>query len=298
MENRGEATPGEPESATTYRSSSATAVAGSPDGRSRLYPSRSTLIGTTSVCLFALVWQGLASSGVIPAVVLPGPLDLVARAIYVAGPSSNPPFQLEGDILLTLSRLLGGFAVAALFAVPVGIVSAVSRPIALLLMPFVGVFMAIPALAIVPILMLLTGIGNATDFTVVVVTAFIPIVVYVYDGVRMIDRKYLWTSRSFGARSGDVFWHVIVPAAIVPLLAGFRMGMGYAWRSLIATESLTALTGGLGYTIFQASQFFDTRTIYLYMVVTAVLGFAIESAFRAAENRTAVRWGTLASGKR
>jgi len=281
-----------------YSSPSATAVASPPDGRARLCPSRSTVIGTTSVCLFVLVWQGLASSGVLPAVVLPGPLDLVARAIYLAGPSSNPPFQLEGDILLTLSRLLGGFAVAALFAVPVGIASALSRPIALLLMPFIGVFMAIPALAIVPILMLLTGIGNATDFTVVVVTAFIPIVVYVYEGVRMIDRKYLWTARSFGTRSGDVFRHVIVPAAVVPLLAGFRMGMGYAWRSLIATESLTALTGGLGYTIFQASQFFDTRTIYLYMVVTAVLGFAIESAFRAAENRTAVRWGTLASGKR
>jgi len=298
LENRREAASGTPERATAYSSSSATAVASPPDGRARLYPSRSTIIGTTSVCVFVLVWQGLASSGVLPAVVLPGPLDLVARAIYLAGPSSNPPFQLERDILLTLSRLLGGFAVAALFAVPVGIISAVLRPIALLLMPFVGVFMAIPALAIVPILMLLTGIGNATDFTVVVVTAFVPIVVYVYDGVRMIDRKYFWTSRSFGARSGDVFWHVIVPAAMVPLLSGFRMGMGYAWRSLIATESLTALTGGLGYTIFQASQFFDTRTIYLYMVVTAVLGFAIESVFRAAENRTAVRWGTLASGKR
>ncbi len=274
------------------------AAAGAIGSRSRWLPSRGTRIGTVSVCLCVLLWQALASSGVISSVVLPGPLDLVGRALYLAGPASNPPFQLEGDIALTLARLLGGFAVAVLLAVPLGIAAALSRPVERLLMPFVGIFMAIPALAIVPILMLLTGIGNATDFTVVVITACVPIMVYVHDGVRAIDRKYFWTARSFAAGRADVFRHVILPAAVVPLLAGLRMGMGYAWRSLIATESLTALTGGLGYTIFQASQFFDTRTIYLYMVVTAVLGFAIESVFRAAENRTAVRWGVLASGKR
>lgn len=270
------------------------AAAGADAGRARWRPSRGACIGTASVGLCVLAWQGLASSGLVSAVLLPGPLDLVGRALYLAGPGSNPPYQLEGDVLSTLARLLGGFGVAALVAVPLGIAAALSRRVALLVMPLVSVFMAIPALAIVPILMLITGIGEATDFTVVVVTASIPILAYAYDGVRMIDRKYFWTARSFAARRGDVFRHVILPATAVPLLSGFRMGMGYAWRSLIATESLTALTRGLGYTIFQASQFFDTRTIYLYMTVIAVLGFGIEAAFRAAEARTAVRWGVLA----
>lgn len=273
------------------------ASGGNAVGRARWRPSRSACIGAASVCLCVLAWQALASSGAVSAVLLPAPLDLVRQAGFLAGPGSNPPFQLEGDVLATLARLLGGFGVAVLLAVPLGIAAALSRPVALLLMPFVSVFMAIPALAIVPILMLVTGIGNATDFTVVVVTASVPIMVYTYDGVRLIDRKYFWTAASFAARRGDVFRHVVLPAAVVPLLAGFRMGMGYAWRSLIATESLTALTAGLGYTIFQASQFFDTRTIYLYMVVTAVLGFAIESGFRLAETHTAVRWGVLASAR-
>lgn len=267
-------------------------------GRARWYPSRNACIGAASVCAFVLLWQALAVSGVISTVVLPAPLELIGRAVYVAGPSSNPPFQLEGDALRTLARLLGGFGVAVLIAVPLGIAAALSRSLALLLMPFVSVLMAIPALAIVPILMLITGIGDTTDFTVVVVTASVPITVYAYNGVRLIDRKYFWTASSFAASRADVFRHVILPAAVVPLLTGFRMGMGYAWRSLIATESLTALTGGLGYTIFQASQFFDTRTIYLYMVVIALLGFGIESAFHAIETRTAVRWDTLSSGSR
>lgn len=262
----------------------------------RFVPSRDALIGAASVCACVLLWQLLATSGAISTVVLPGPLDLVGHFHYAAGPASDPPYQLEGDILRTLARLIGGFGVAVLIAVPLGIAAALSRPLGLLVMPFVGVLMAIPALAIVPILMLITGIGDATDFTVVIVTASVPIVVYVYDGVRMIDHKYFWTAWSFAATRMDLLRHVIIPATVVPLLAGFRMGMGYAWRSLIATESLTALKGGLGYTIFQASQFFDTRTIYLYMAVIALLGFAIESAFRAAETRTAVRWGTLSSG--
>ena len=266
-----------------------------PGAATRWRPARSTCIGAASVCCCLLAWQALSSSGLISSVVLPGPLGLVGRAVYLAGPHSDPPFQLEHDIGLTMLRLLGGFALAVLLAIPLGIAAALSKPAARLLDPVLTVLMAVPALALVPILMLLTGLGDTTDVTVVVITAFVPIAVYVRDGVRLVDARYFWTARSFGARPADILRHILLPALAVPLVAGFRMGMGYAWRSLIATESLTALTGGLGYTIFQASQFFDTTEIYLYMAVIAVLGFGIESAFRAAERRTAVRWGVLAT---
>lgn len=269
------------------------------EGPGRWLPSRSSVIGGLSVCLFLLAWQAFSSSGLISPVVLPGPLGLVGRAVYLAGPLSNPPFQLEHDVAATMLRLLGGFVLAVLLAIPLGIVAALWRPARHVLVPLLTIFMAVPALAMVPILMLITGLGDTTDVTVVVITAFVPIAFYVYDGVRLIDARYFWTARSFGARPADVLRHILLPALAVPLVGGFRMGMGYAWRSLIATESLTALTGGLGYTIFQASQFFDTQTIYLYMMVIAVLGFAIESSFRAVERRTAVRWGILAeTGKR
>lgn len=261
----------------------------------RFRPPRQVVIGTLSVTSLVVVWQVLSSTGAVSPVMLPGPLDLLGKAAYLAGAHSNPPFELERDALLTLARLLGGFAVAALVGIPVGIAAGVTRWFGRLLSPVLAIFMSIPALALVPILMLLTGLGNATDFTIVVITAFVPIAMYVYDGVRLIDPKYFWTARSFGASRRDIVQHVILPAAVVPIVAGFRMGMGYAWRSLVATESLTALGGGLGYTIFQAAEFFDTRTIYLYMLVIAVLGFAIESVFRMLERRTAVRWGLLAS---
>lgn len=278
---------------------SATLAAGWTETTPRYRPARSTIIGALSVCVFLTAWQGFSSSGLISSVVLPGPAGLVGRAVYLASPRSNPPFQLEHDIALTMLRLLGGFVLAVVLAIPTGIVAALWRPARHVLVPLLTIFMAVPALALVPILMLLTGIGNTTDVTVVMITAFVPIAFYVYDGVRLIDPRYFWTARSFGAKPRDVLAHILLPALAVPLVAGFRMGMGYAWRSLIATESLTALTGGLGYTIFQASQFFDTQVIYLYMVIIAVLGFAIESSFRAVERRTAVRWGILAeTGKR
>ncbi len=265
----------------------------------RWRPARSTCIGAASVCCSLLAWQALSSSGLISPVVLPGPFGLIGRGVYLASPASDPPFQLEHDIALTMLRLLGGFSLAVLLAVPVGIAAALCKPVARLMVPVLAVLMAVPALALVPILMLLTGLGDTTDVTVVVITAFVPIAVYVHDGVRLVDARYFWTARSFGARPLDVLRHILLPALAVPLVGGFRMGMGYAWRSLIATESLTALTGGLGYTIFQASQFFDTQTIYLYMVVIAVLGFCIETVFRVAERRTAIRWGLLAaSGER
>lgn len=261
----------------------------------RLLPSRRVVIGSLSVATLLVLWQTLSSTGAVSPVMLPGPLSLLGKASYLAGYQGNAHFQLERDALLTLARLLSGFAVAALLAVPTGIAAGLMPWLGRMLQPLLAIFMSIPALALVPILMLMTGLGNMTDFTIVVITAFVPIAMYVYDGVRLIDHKYLWTARSFGTSRAEIVRHVILPATVVPTVAGFRMGMGYAWRSLVATESLTALSGGLGYTIFQASEFFDTRTIYLYMIVIAVLGFAIEWLFRCLEQRTAVRWGILSA---
>jgi len=273
----------------------ARSVGGTGIRLNRLAPSRRVVIGSLSVTALLVLWQALSSTGAVSAVMLPGPLGLVHKASYLAGFDGNGQFQMERDAVLTLARLLSGFLTAALLAIPVGIAAGLVRWIGRALAPFLAIFMSIPALALVPILMLLTGLGNATDFTIVVITAFVPIAMYVYDGVRLIDPKFFWTARSFGASRGEIIRHVILPATVVPIVAGFRMGMGYAWRSLVATESLTALSGGLGYTIFQAAEFFDTQTIYLYMIVIAVLGFAIESVFRALERRTAVRWGFLSA---
>lgn len=258
--------------------------------------SRSTWIGTASVSSVLVFWQAISSLGVVSSALLPGPIALFEHALVLVGPNGAVPFQLEHDVGLTMARLLGGFILAMVLAVPVGILSALLPTAGRFLQPVFAVLMSVPALAIVPILMLITGIGNATDVTVVVITAFVPIAVYVHEGVKLVDRRYYWIARSFGARRVDVFRHIILPAITVSLLGGLRMGMGYAWRSLIATESLTALSGGLGYTIFQAAQFFDTRTIFLYMVVIALLGFGIEAGFRAIERRTIVRWGVISAG--
>ncbi|UNC14832.1 ABC transporter permease [Acidiphilium multivorum] len=274
--------------------SGAASMAGHARGRWR--PSRNICIGAASVGTVLLLWQTMYSLGVVPTVLLPGPVTLARQAVVLAGQGGAVPFQLEHDITLTMVRLLGGFACAVALAVPLGVISALWPPAGKLLQPVFAVLMAVPAIAIVPILMLITGIGNATDVTVVIFTAFVPIAVYVHEGVKLVDRRYYWTARSFGTRPVDVFRHILLPGIAVPLIAGLRMGMGYAWRSLIATESLTALSGGLGYSIFQAAQFFDTRTIYLYMVVIALLGFGIEALFRRAERRTAIRWGVIASG--
>ena len=274
--------------------SATTSLAGRVAGRWR--PSRSVCIGTASVSSVILLWQAISSIGIFPTALLPGPITLLHQAVLLAGPNGAVPFQLEHDIGLTMSRLLGGFICAVTLAVPLGMLSALWPPAGKLLQPIFAVLMAVPALAIVPILMLITGIGNTTDVTVVIFTAFVPIAVYVHEGVKLIDRRYYWTARSFGTRPIDVFRHILLPGIAVPLISGLRMGMGYAWRSLIATESLTALSGGLGYNIFQAAQFFDTRTIYLYMVVIALLGFGIEVLFRQAEQQTAVRWGVISSG--
>jgi ABC-type nitrate/sulfonate/bicarbonate transport system permease component len=244
----------------------------------------------------ALCWEVAADIGLARAAVLPPLHVVVAHAFEMLGPRSTPPFALELDVVATLERLLGGFLLAALVGIPLGIAMAFQPLVRRLVMPVVSILLPIPALALVPILMLVTGLGDRTDYTIVFITAIIPIVTIVFNGVRAIPAVYFWSAASVGADAGHVFFNVTLPATVVPILTALRIGISYAWRSLIATEGITALTHGLGYTIFQANNFFDTPTVYVYVLTIAALGLAFEAVLMTGIERvTIVRWG-LATG--
>jgi ABC-type nitrate/sulfonate/bicarbonate transport system permease component len=256
-------------------------------------------VGAASVLTLAAAWEAAADLGLAPPAVLPPPHALLAHAARLAGPGGKPPYALERDAAATLLRLGVGFVAAAAVAVPLGVGMAFQPWLRRLARPVLSVFLPVPALAFVPVLMLLTGIGGLTDYAVVFLTAVVPVAATVHDGVRSLPRAFYWTASSLGAGAGRAFFAVTLPGAVLPIVSGFRVGIGYAWRSLVATEGITALTHGLGYTIFQANNFFDTPTVYVYMGVIALLGLAIEGLLLAPlERATAGRWGLVSHAGR
>lgn len=270
---------------------------GSPTSPADSRRLRGSLISVGTLAFLACLWEVAADLRLVPTAALPPLHVIVARGALMLGPHASPPFALELDVVATLERLFAGFLAAALVGIPLAIGIAFRPWLRQLVLPIFSVVLPIPALAFVPILMLITGLGERTDYAVVFITAIIPIVMVVYNGVQALPKVYYWTAGSVGADARFVFLHVTIPGAVLPIVSAMRVGFAYAWRSLVATEGITALAHGLGYTIFQANNFFDTPTVYVYMIAIALLGLAIERLFLSAVERTTVeRWGLLAHG--
>lgn len=238
----------------------------------------------------AVLWAVMSAGGLVSSSVLPAPWDVFAGLAQNASPAGH--FQLELDAVATLRRLIEGTLIAAVVGVPVGVLLGAKRRMRAVAQPIVLSGLTLPALAMVPLYMVFFGLGEGVNLAVVIVEAIIPIMVAVATGYRAIPIHLIWASKALGARRGFYWRSVALPALTVPIVSGLRVGMGYAWRSLLAVEGITALKNGLGYRTFQAAQYFDSRTVFIQVVVVAVIGILLETVVLSRiERRTVVRWG-------
>lgn len=236
------------------------------------------------------LWEVITAVGIVSSTVLPTPADVASGIAHSVTPGAH--YQLFQDAGATLERLLIGTAVAAVAGIPIGVALGARKSLRALAQPLLVTGLTLPALALAPLYMAFFGLGQAVTLAVVIVEAIIPIIVTVSTGYRTIPAHVLWVSKSLGARRSLRWRSVILPALTAPIVSGLRTGMGYAWRSLLAVEGITALKHGLGYRIFQAGQFFDTRGVFVDVVTVAVIGVVLETLILGkVEKRTLVRWG-------
>jgi NitT/TauT family transport system permease protein len=154
--------------------------------------------------------------------------------------------------------------------------------------------MPVPTLAWTPVLLLIIGIDNRTTILVVFLAAVFEMIYIVASGIEMMNVKMLWVAQSMGASRWQIFWRVIIPGILPYLITGTRLGTGYAWRALIAAEMLAASTYGLGFMIYDASEYMNMDVIYGGVVLIAVLGYLLENVvIGRVEAATTEKWGIL-----
>jgi ABC-type nitrate/sulfonate/bicarbonate transport system permease component len=152
--------------------------------------------------------------------------------------------------------------------------------------------MPIPTLAWTPVLLLIFGIDNRTTITVVFIAASFEVIYNVVTGLEMMTRKVYWVAASMGASRLQTFRYVILPGIMPYLITGLKLGVGYAWRALIAAEMLAASSYGLGFMIYDAQEYMDMKIIYGGILAISVMGLLIERvAIGALERHTVKKWG-------
>jgi len=221
------------------------------------------------------LWWLLAAVGA----QLPTPVAVVERGIQLASDGS-----LFVDIGASLSRVLAGFLLGTLLAIPVGFLMGWYATIRALVEPWIQFFRMIPPLAIIPLAIVLLGIGEEPKILVIFLAAFLSCVVSTYQGVVSVDKTLINAARVLGAGDAVIFARIVVPASSPFILVGMRIGLGAAWATLVAAE-LIAAQDGIGHRMQQAQLYYDLPTIFVGLIVIGVLGLAMDRILLLIEKR-------------
>lgn len=258
-------------------------------------------VGMVVPLLAIVLWQSVASAGLVNPQVLPSPVDvwhkwveyllpLAPFADYNGGGWWSWAFsgELVVDTLTSLYRVVVGFAIGAALALPLGLAMGASPVVYAWMNPLVQILRPIPPIAYIPLAILWFGLGNPPAVFLIALGAFFPVLMNTIAGVRQVDGIYLRASRNLGASRRTIFYRVILPAAVPYILSGVRIGIGTAFIVVIVSEMI-AVNNGLGFRILEAREYFWSDKIIAGMITIGMLGLAIDIGMNRLNNHL-LRW--------
>lgn len=253
----------------------------------------SLLRATLALAIVAALYEATARSGQFPPTLLPTlPKIFTTLAAMIADGS------MIGHAASTLGRVLAGFCLAILIAIPLGILMGRFRPVERFFLPLVTTFMPIPSLAWVPVFILWLGIGGTVAIVIVFYAALFPLVLNTWSGVRSVNPLWLRAAGAMGAGERSLFWKVILPGAFPFIIAGLRQSFVRAWIAVVGAEMLAASDWGLGWVIFDAKEFLNADIMLASLIVIGFIGYAFERlVFGSLERATVMRWGMVRAAK-
>jgi len=192
--------------------------------------------------------------------------------------------EILGHLTKTLERFLGGYLLAAAIAVSLGACLGYFRTAHSLFGLLIELLRPMPSVAIIPVAILLLGIGDAMIVGVTVYACAWPILINTIDGVRSIDRTLVDTGRTFGLGRWRILREIALPAAAPYIATGLRVSLPIA-LILVTTSEMVVGGSGLGYFILDEERSFRTKEMYAGIVVVALLGYGLNRLFIALEKR-------------
>ncbi len=198
------------------------------------------------------------------------------------------PVMLATDVALSCRRVGLGFLIAAILAVPLGIIAGYSRWIRNIVFPVIEVLRPIPPIAWIPLAILFFPTSESMVVFLTFLGAFFPIVYNTMSGFWSIKPMYIRSGKSLGASEWRLFWHVILPAMLPIVFAGLQIAIGISWLMVVAGEMMAA-KGGVGALTWEAYQTGRYPLIFVGMAIIGVLG-SLSSLLIKTISRTISRW--------
>ncbi len=244
-------------------------------------------LGLLSVGVMALAWSAIVASGVVSRDLLPSPFDVwtAAREIHRDGYRGT---TLWGNTMSTLGRLGGGFGLAVILGVPLGLWIGRVR-LANAAVGWIVQFMRpLPPLSYMILLILWLGTGNASKTALLFLTAFPIVVAASAAGSGTVAVQRIQAAQALGATRRQVLRHVVLPSAAPMVLTGLQIALAAAFSTVVSAE-LMAATDGLGWMVISASTFLRNDIIVLCILLLGAIGMLLAWTLRMLDRRL-VHW--------
>ncbi len=241
-----------------------------------------------------LVWQLAAVSGYLPPRMMPSPVKVAETAFdFVLGNSDSPgAYAFSGSFIkhawVSTLRVAQGFLLAVLAGVSLGLVLGMSRTIERFVDPILQVIRPIPITAWLPLSIMWFGLGHRATLFLIFLGAFFPVLINTVTGVKLVDRRLIEAAEMLGTRRRQLFHRILLPAALPSILAGLRIGLGFAWVCLVFGE-MTGVGTGLGSAIADARELFRVDLIIVCMLLIGLIGYTSDRLI-VYSFRRALRW--------
>jgi NitT/TauT family transport system permease protein len=228
-----------------------------------------------SLLLLFGIWAGASWGGFVRHDFLPTPLQ-----VWHAGVAEARDGTLWTDVSASVYRIVAGFVISTVVAIPVGIVMGTFKLGEAFFEPPIDFIRYMPAVAFVPLSLIWFGTADSQKLVLLFIGIFFQEVLLVMDNVKNVPRTLIEIAYTMGLRQDQVIRKVIVPAAMPGIVDTLRISMGWAWTYLVVAE-LVGANSGLGFRIQQAQRYFDTPTIILGILIIGILGLCFDFTFKA-----------------
>ena len=228
---------------------------------------KDTIIEIISPIVFIVIWEIVARLNWIDVRFFPGPSSIMETFSKMI--SSGEIFSHLG---ISLTRIILGFALGAIPGLILGLAMGLFRWLRTILNPFIAFGYPIPKSSILPLIMLIFGLGEMTKIVTVALGVFFLVLINTVAGVRNINSIYLGAAKNFGAGYVDTIIHVALPGALPLIFAGLKLGLG-AGLILIVIAEMVGARNGLGYLIWESWQSFAVARLYVGLIIIGLLGY-------------------------
>lgn len=238
-------------------------------------PGIRTVLGISFFVLFVAFWAWITLGGHVNRIFLADPLSMLRDGWRLL---VEDRFWI--DILITIWRVFGGFLLASIVAVPIGIAMGAWKPIEAFLEPFVSFARYLPASAFIPLLILWAGIGELEKLLVIFVGSVFQIILIVAVKVGSTRRDLVEAAYTLGSTNNGIVKRVIMPANAPEIAETLRLVLGWAWTYVIVAE-LIGSSSGIGYMIINSQSRLATGQIIFGIIVIGLIGLLSDFAFKA-----------------